>query len=473
LFALVAQMKKSRIAELSKGVGWTVGAYGLNQLIRFGTSIVLTRLLAPDLFGTMVIVNSLRTGIDLVLDVGIGQNIVQNRSGDLPSFYNTAWSIQLVRGILICLICWAISAPLATLYDKPVLISILPVAGIYFVFSGFTSPAQFLLQRRLQLAKLSAFETLVTILGTLVQLIIAYFYPNIWSLILGGVISAAISMIASFFLLPTLRYRFYFSKRYTTQILNFGKWIFISSIIYFLSMNFDRLSLGNLVPLELLGIYGIARSISDLMASIFIRLSQYIIFPLIASAAHTSRSILRSKIAPIRFGMLLIIIFGISLICSGADVIVKALFDARYHAAGSLLPILVIGVWFSILCAINEATLLGLGKPLYGAAANALKLLYLVIGLPISFMHFGIVGAAVLVALGDLCRYPALLFGQVREQLSFGAQDLLLTFSLASFICTWEFLRWELGYGTSFDSMAHLVMAKSHFFPLKALMSVR
>jgi O-antigen/teichoic acid export membrane protein len=225
-------------------------------------------------------------------------------------------------------------------------------------------------------------------------------------------------------------------------------------------MNFDRLSLGKLVPLELLGIYGIARSISDLMASIFIRLSHYVIFPLIASAASTPRPVLHSKIASIRLGMLFIIVFGISLFCSGADVIVHTLFDARYQIAGALLPILVIGVWFSILCAINEATLLGLGKPLYGAAANALKLIYLVVGLPVSFTHFGIVGAAVLVALGDLCRYPALLFGQMRERLSFGAQDLLLTLLLAAFICFWEFLRWKLGYGTSFDGMMNLVMAK-------------
>ena len=311
------------------------------------------------------------------------------------------------------------------MYDTPILASILPVAGAYFIFAGFSSPAQFLLRRRLQLARLSVFELTVTILATFAQLGLAYAYPNIWSLICGGIIFAAISMTGSFFLLPNIRYRFYFSKRYTSQILHFGKWIFISSVIYFLSVNFDRLSLGTMVPLYLLGVYGIARSISDLLASIFIRLSDYIIFPLVATAAANSRPVLHLKIARVRFGLLFIIVFGISIFCGGADVIVHTLFDARYRVAGSLLPILVIGVWFSILCAINEATLLGLGKPLYGAAANGLKLLYLAIGLPISFVHFGIVGAAALVALGNLCRYPALIFGQIRERLSFRSSRLI------------------------------------------------
>ena len=93
-------MKISRFAVL-KGVGWTVGAYGVGQLVRLLTNVVLARLLAPELFGIMVIVNSLRTGVDLISDVGIGQNIVQNKNADKADFYNTAWSLQLVRGLLL------------------------------------------------------------------------------------------------------------------------------------------------------------------------------------------------------------------------------------------------------------------------------------------------------------------------------------------------------------------------------------
>src|SRR5947209_3460704 len=125
-------MKNSHHA-LAKGVVWTVGAYGLTQLVRFATSVALTRILAPDLFGMMVIVNSLRTGFDLLLDVGIGQNVIQNRLGENPSFYNTAWSIQIARGFIIWFICLSGSLPLARFYEAPQLITILPIAGFYFL----------------------------------------------------------------------------------------------------------------------------------------------------------------------------------------------------------------------------------------------------------------------------------------------------------------------------------------------------
>jgi hypothetical protein len=54
--------------------------------------------------------------------------------------------------------------------------------------------------------------------------------------------------------------------------MHFGKWIFVSSMVFFLSTYIDRLYLGKVVPLELLGIYGIARSISDLTGNLVLRL---------------------------------------------------------------------------------------------------------------------------------------------------------------------------------------------------------
>ena len=46
------------------GAIWTIGGYGIGQVLRFGTNLVLTRLLVPEYFGMMAVVNTLRAGID-------------------------------------------------------------------------------------------------------------------------------------------------------------------------------------------------------------------------------------------------------------------------------------------------------------------------------------------------------------------------------------------------------------------------
>ena len=445
-------MKISRPAILTN-VRWTVGAYGAGELLRLATNVVLARLLAPEIFGVMVIVNSVRTGIDLFSDVGIGQNIVHNRSADKQDFYDTAWSLQLLRGVFLWVACAALAIPIAHFYEVQILALILPVAGLAFVLAGISSTSRFLLQRRLQLAKLNAFDVAVGFITAIAHVVFAYISPTIWALIYGGLVAYAAGAIGSYFLLPDVRHRFHVSKQYAWEIFTFGKWIFISSIVYFLSINFDRLYLATVMPLGLLGVYGIARSLSELVSTLVLRLGNIVVFPLVASSSDTPRTQLREQLALMRVVLLLVAAVGLSFLAASADFIIQVLFDERYQAAGWMLPVLFIGAWFSILCSINESTLMGFGKPHYGALANSLKFGYLVIGLPLGFSEYGVLGAITVVALGDLWRYIPILVGQIRERFSFWVQDLLVTFSLFALIGFWEWLRWTFGLGTSFDGL--------------------
>ena len=45
---------KISLLTMVKGVAWTVGIFGLGQLLRIVSSIILTRLLSPDLINKYV-----------------------------------------------------------------------------------------------------------------------------------------------------------------------------------------------------------------------------------------------------------------------------------------------------------------------------------------------------------------------------------------------------------------------------------
>ncbi len=453
-------MTISRILLL-KGAVWTIGAFGAGQFLRLATNIILARLLAPQLFGIMLIVYSLRTGVDLITDVGIGQNIIYNKSAEDPNFYNTAWTIQLIRGFFLWMICCGAAIPLARLYGTPILAIIMPVAALAFLLFGAASINRFLLQKRLQYAKLTAFETTVNFISSAAQILLAYLTPTVWALVFGALAGSAVASIGSHLLLPDVRHKFYISRLYARQILSFGKWIFVGSIVYFLSSNFDRLYLAKVIPLELLGVYGIARTISEPLSIMVMRLGNSVIFPFVASHSHMSRTDLRAQLAPIRAKFLLLAAVGFSLFAATADLAIGIFYDQRYQAAGWMLSILIIGAWFTILSNLNESTLLGLGKPSYSAAANSAKLGFLLIGLTLGVARFGIIGGVLVIATGDLCRYVPIFVGQKRERFSFGGQDLLVTFFVLGLVGAWEWLRWKLGFGTSFD---HLPFAAAPMF---------
>ena len=150
-------MKTPRIVVVKNAI-WSVGAFGLLQGLRFATSVVLTRLLAPELFGIMVIFNSLKAGIELLTDVGIGQSIIYNRNAETSDFYNTAWTLAAIRGVILWVIACAVTVPVAYHYQTPILYSVIPVAAFILVISGFGSLNGALIQRRLNIPKLTIFE---------------------------------------------------------------------------------------------------------------------------------------------------------------------------------------------------------------------------------------------------------------------------------------------------------------------------
>jgi O-antigen/teichoic acid export membrane protein len=438
---------------LLKGAIWTVGAFGAGQAIRLVTNVILARLLAPELFGIMQIVYSLRTGVELVSDVGVGQNIIYNKNANDPDFYNTAWSLQLIRGIVLWLAFCTATVPVAEFYRTSILVFIMPIAALAFVLFGFASISRFLLQKRMKYNTLTAFEIGVTFVSSVTPVIFAYFSPTIWALVFGTLAGATTAMIVSHFLLPDVRHKFFVSTQYAVQIMSFGKWIFISSIVYFLSTNFDRLYLAKAIPLQLLGVYGIARTLSELLSTLVQRLGNNVIFPFVASHSQIARTELHAQLAPIRIKFLLIAGLGFSLFAATADLVIDILYDQRYHAASWMLPILIIGAWFAIMSNINESSLLGLGKPHYSVFGNSAKFGFLLIGLTLSVVRYGVLGAVVVVALGDFCRYVPIFIGQTRERFSFGKQDLLATLAVFGLIGLWEFLRFTLGFGTSFDGL--------------------
>ena len=349
---------KLPVNKLVHGTIWTAGSFGIGQAIRFATNIVLARLLAPELFGLMVIVNTVRLGTELISDIGVTQNIVYSKHSDDPQFYNTAWTLQVIRSFILWLLIIAAAFPIAKIYNINELALILIVSGIGTVFGGLTSVSVPILEKRMSFAKLNVFNIVTSAIASAFLILFAFVSPTIWALVFGTLAGSASITLRSHFLLPEVKPRLYLKRAYVDEIMRFGKWIFLSSIVFFFAGNFDRLYFGKVVPLGLLGIYGIARNISDLFGAVASRIGGVVVFPFIASHFNTPRETLRQELNPLRLKFLLLMAVGCSLLVSTADLAIRLLYDSRYHAATWILPILVVGAWFSMIASLNESTIL-------------------------------------------------------------------------------------------------------------------
>jgi O-antigen/teichoic acid export membrane protein len=422
------------LARLPQGevvgqAGWLTFSYGFSQAMRLVTNVVLAYLLAPQLFGVMLIVNTLRTGVELLSDIGITANVISNPRGAEPDFYNTAFTLQVIRGVILGVAILVLAGPLTHIYPEPELRVLIPLMSVLFVLSGLPAPSIILLIKHGSMRMVALSESAMALGSVVIHVALALLTPTVWALYLGLLLTTLLHVIVSYMLMERGKLRLCLRRDYVGQILSFGKWVFVSSMIYFLAMNFDRLYFAQAIPFAVLGVYGVARTFSDTVAQLVQRIGNMLIYPKIAASQQDGWA-LRGSLAPFRRTVLAGLAVMLAWAVAGSDRLILTLYDGRYHAAAFMLPILMLGVWFSILSTLGEAVMMGTGRPNHAARANTAKFLYTVVALPLAIGRYGMLAALCVIASGDAIRYASLALSERKHRTSFIRQDIALTLLL-------------------------------------------
>ena len=429
-----------------RGTAWTLAGYGFSQCLRLGANLCLTRLLAPEMFGLMALVNVFILGLTLFSDIGIAPSIIQHDRGDEADFLNTAWTLQVIRGFLLWLCCLLLALPVAKFYGEPQLSWLIPVVGFTTVVSGFNSTALFTFKRRINLGKLTLFELGIQSASLCIMLLWAWFHRSIWALVIGNLVSEILKMILSHRLIPGSNNRFAWEQKAIADIFAFGKWIFASTAMTFLAAQADRIILGKLLTFKLLGIYNVALIFAELPKMVMMKIGNQVIFPVISRQSDLARPQLRQKILDQRKWILLVAVPLLAILVGFGDFLILGLYDRRYQNAAWMLPILALGIWPNLLIATISPALLAIGQPLYAAWGNLFKFCYMIVALPLCFAWFGVSGAVIVVACNDLPFYLVVGYGLWREKLTAIAQDLWATLLLLSAIALIVIGRYVIGW---------------------------
>jgi len=430
-----------------RGTVWTIAGYGTSQVLRFGSNLVLTRLLFPEVFGLMSLVTVFILGLRLFSDIGIGPSIIQNKRGDDPAFLNTAWTLQIIRGFVLWLICIALAWPISKFYGEPQLLWLVPSVGASTVIDGFRSTKIHTLNRQIALGKVNLFELSIQVISLTVMIIWAWFSHTIWALVGGTLVASVVQMVWSHRLIPGSSNRLAWDKDSLKDLFSFGRWILISTIMTFLARQADKLILGKLVSFQILGVYNIAFTLADIPRQVIIKLGSSVIFPVISKQADLPRETLRDKILEKRWLILMGSALLLTIPISFGDLLIGVLYDQRYAQATWMMPILALGLWHTLLYSTMSPSLLAIGKPLYASWGNLLTFLTISIGLPFAYSVQGLLGALILLALSDLPLYGAVIYGLWREKLNCIGQDVKATFIFFGFLTLVLMGRYTLGFG--------------------------
>lgn len=401
-----------RAGTMLRGSAWTLGGYAAGQALRFLGNLVLTRVLFPAAFGEMTLVMTIVQGLQMFSDIGAGPAIVQGARGDDPRFLRTAWTLQCTRGAILWAVALLISRPVAALYGQPSLAWYIPVAGLCTVFAGFESIAVFTQQRHLRIERVTAVAfsaQAITVISTVAFSLVArsWLGPDdpsaVWALVAGTVLGGVARLALTHLVLEPFQHRFLLERDALRTLFGFGRWIFLSTLLTFLAGQSDRLFFGKVVPLGMLGVYGVAAALAALPAQAIQRLASSVLFPgfsRMAEGADFARSVHRARMPALLGGAALVT----GLVACG-PFLVHVLYDDRYLEAGWMVQYLAAAAWLQILESTNGAVLLAQGRVSWHAADNAAKLVGLVLLVPAGFWAHGFHGAVVGLVAADLLKY--------------------------------------------------------------------
>jgi O-antigen/teichoic acid export membrane protein len=388
-------------AAALRGSTLTTVGQGASLAIRFVANLIITRLLLPEHFGLMALVNVFAIGLELFSDIGIGPNIIQHSRGEDPRFLDTAWTIQVLRGIALWLVSCALAWPLARLYHQPQLAWLLPVAGFSAVFGGLQSTKIFTLNRRLAFLRVIAVDVIAQVVSVVVMIGIAWVWCSVWSLVISALAWSALRSLLTHVVLPGPRNRFAWEAEASRAVFGFGRWIFVSTALTFLATQTDRLVLGRLVPVSDLGFYSIASNLAGMPLQLVQRLGQVVFFPIVASAMrqpdHDPASIRRS-----RNRLLAMLVPLVALGVAMAPPLVNLLYRPAFHAVGPLASYLSIGTWLGSLSTSYTVVLLAAARPKFLSLGLAVKLLGVATLVWFVAPRFGLRGIAILTSLSEV-----------------------------------------------------------------------
>ena len=318
------------------GIGWTGLAQVVGLVIKLGSTLVLTRLLAPDAYGILGTAMAVLTTLEWLSDLGILPALVRHEKGGEHRYLLTGWTMGFGRGAMLSISAAVAAWPLAAFYQEEQLFGVLLVLAARPFLFAIRSPGFPLLQRELNYKYLFYDEVIQTFVGTAASIAMAFVFRSVWAIVLGTMAGAIASVLLSYVLVP-LKPRLTWDREAASDVYLLGKQVFINTLIMAVWLNLDRLlGLRFLTPTEM-GIYAIAFNLSSVLEGLTSRICG-VYFSVLAREEGAEkqrdwhqRVCKRTSDSAMPLASLLLLV---------APWVIWILYDSRYHAAGLIFSIL-------------------------------------------------------------------------------------------------------------------------------------
>jgi PST family polysaccharide transporter/lipopolysaccharide exporter len=353
---------------------------------------ILARLLDPADFGLLGIALLTLTAFKRFSKLGFDEALIQKSSGNVDSYLNTYWSIEIVRGLLLGGLLFVAAPYVAAFFGEPRAAPILEVIAVTPVLLGLKNPGIVYFRKDLDFHKQFVYRMSGSTINFVVALALALATQSVWALVLGYVAADAARLVASF-LTHGYRPRPGFDVEAARDLFGFGKWMTGAGIVYFVINQGDDAVVGFFLTAASLGFYQVAYRFAKAPAT---EISQ-----VISSVAFPAYSQLQDDIPQLRAAFFrtlqvtTLVAFPTSVgIAVVAPTFVEAVFGQQWLPMIPVMQLVAVYGLFIALGSTYNPVWKALGRPDFATKLGVLRLVLTAAVIIPATQRFGITGAA-------------------------------------------------------------------------------
>lgn len=385
---------KSRVVRSGLWVGLSDALLAVLGFIR---SVILARLLSPEIFGLMGLAQTATSAIETFTRPGVGEALIV-RQQSFDEARSTAFTLLVARGVMLSVLV-ALAAPwVARFYETEALVPLLQALAAVFVLKGLENVNTIAKRRELEFRKLTYLSQATTWTAFVVTVAAAFWLRSVWALVIGQLASVAFGTLLSYLIIGG-RPSFAFRSAIARELLSYGKFITGASIVLFIASQIDLVMIGKLLGAEQLGFYALAFTVTQLLTTTLSKAVSAIMMPAY-SKLQTDLAALRNAflrtvslvmyvVLPATAGMVLV-----------AGPLIEVVYGAQWLPAVLPMRILAIFGLFMSLVALNGYLFQGMGVPSIAFKLGILRLALIAALLAPMIRWYGIAGAGYAVTIG-------------------------------------------------------------------------
>lgn len=303
--------------KASQGFLWSAIERFSVQSVQFIFMIIMARLLVPEDYGLIGMLSIFLAVAQSLIDSGFSQALI--RKQDRTDIDNsTIFYFNVIISIILYIILYILAPYIATFYKIPELCNIMRVISISIIINAFTVVQRAILTINIDFKTQTKVSFISILFSGVIGIILAHLKYGVWALVIQNIVFASLNTILLWILSKWRPIKAYSWKSFK-ELFSFGSNLLISGLISTIYQNIYPIIIGKFFSPSNLGYYTRAqhfaefpsitttsvlhRVIYPILCSIqdndlkfkeiyirFLRLSAYIIFPLMTGLAAVANS---------------------------------------------------------------------------------------------------------------------------------------------------------------------------------------